>query len=118
MHIQEVDQKAWIQEQVEARSRRHRRERSAILASLTRPSLRAVSSTRIPRPEAFKLEGSETLIRCCTFCSTRPSTTNGRSVFGMAHRGRLNVLTNVVGKSYARSSESSKVSSIPGQPPE
>ena len=51
----------------------------------------------------FSLEGSETLIPMLHFLlDAAVDDDMEEAVIGMAHRGRLNVLTNVVGKSYAQ----------------
>ena len=51
----------------------------------------------------FSLEGAETLVPMLdALCTTAADSGMTDVVFGMAHRGRLNVLANVIGKSYAQ----------------
>ena len=57
----------------------------------------------------FSIEGVDASSRCSTKRSTRaPRSGAQHVVIGMAHRGRMNVLTHVMGKSYASCSTSSK----------
>ncbi|HEY5011447.1 MAG TPA: multifunctional oxoglutarate decarboxylase/oxoglutarate dehydrogenase thiamine pyrophosphate-binding subunit/dihydrolipoyllysine-residue succinyltransferase subunit, partial [Acidimicrobiia bacterium] len=105
MHIQEVDQKTWIQEQVEGT--RHEvttDERAAILAALNAAeAFERFLHTKYLGQKRFSLEGSETLIPMLDFLlDAAVDEGMQEAVIGMAHRGRLNVLTNVVGKSYAQ----------------
>ena len=49
----------------------------------------------------FSLEGSETLIPVLDFLLGYAADDNVDEVFfGMSHRGRLNVLANIIGKTY------------------
>ncbi|MEO6670478.1 MAG: 2-oxoglutarate dehydrogenase E1 component [Ferruginibacter sp.] len=51
----------------------------------------------------FSLEGGETTIAALdAILNTSASTNVEEVVFGMAHRGRLNVLANILGKTYAQ----------------
>ena len=59
--------------------------------------------TRYVGQKRFGLEGPSRPSCCSTPCSTRRRRRAWpRPVMGMAHRGRLNVLANIVGKSYRR----------------
>ena len=105
MHIQEVEQKSWIQEQVEGRHNEVSvAEREAIVASLNAAeAFERFLHTKYLGQKRFSLEGSETLIPMLHFLlDAAVDDDMEEAVFGMAHRGRLNVLTNVVGKSYAQ----------------
>jgi 2-oxoglutarate decarboxylase len=105
MHIQEVDQKTWIQEQVEGSQHEVTRgEREAILAALNAAeAFERFLHTKYLGQKRFSLEGSETLIPMLDFLlDAAVDEDMQEAVIGMAHRGRLNVLTNVVGKSYAQ----------------
>src|SRR4029079_2000600 len=105
MHIQEHHQKEWLQEQVETphplvtAAEKHR-----ILERLNAAeAFERFLHTKFLGQKRFSLEGAETLVpmldALCTFAAD-----SGMSnvVLGMAHRGRLNVLANVIGKSYTQ----------------
>ncbi|MET0920466.1 MAG: multifunctional oxoglutarate decarboxylase/oxoglutarate dehydrogenase thiamine pyrophosphate-binding subunit/dihydrolipoyllysine-residue succinyltransferase subunit, partial [Acidimicrobiia bacterium] len=105
MHIQEPDQKEWIQERVErptALVPTH--EKLRILERLNAAeAFERFVHTKYLGQKRFSLEGAETLIPMLdALCSEAADLGMSDVVLGMAHRGRLNVLTNVVGKSYAQ----------------
>ncbi len=105
MHIQEVDQKAWIQGEVEGVHHEVSAvERHSILTALNAAeALERFLHTKYLGQKRFSLEGSETLIPMLHFLLEAAADQSvEETVIGMAHRGRLNVLTNVVGKSYAQ----------------
>ncbi len=105
MHIQEPDQKRWVQQRVEGVSRelpvedkRHILERLNAAEGFER-----FLHTKYVGHKRFSLEGAESLIPMLDFLLEDASETGTeQAVMGMAHRGRLNVLVNVVGKSYGR----------------
>lgn len=103
MHIQDPEQKAWIQEQVEgvdttlsADEQRH------ILERLNEAEVfERFLHTRYVGQKRFGLEGAESAIVILDeILNAAAAAGQHESVIGMAHRGRLNVLANVVGKSY------------------
>ncbi|HSM44776.1 MAG TPA: multifunctional oxoglutarate decarboxylase/oxoglutarate dehydrogenase thiamine pyrophosphate-binding subunit/dihydrolipoyllysine-residue succinyltransferase subunit, partial [Acidimicrobiia bacterium] len=104
MHITDTDQKRWIQGYVEIPSVVFgHEEKLRILAKLNQAeAFERFLHTKYLGQKRFGLEGSETLIPALDSvldaCASEGQT---EVVMGMAHRGRLNVLTNIVGKSYA-----------------
>ncbi len=59
--------------------------------------------TKFVGQKRFSLEGGESTIPVLDeICERRPRLALDEVVIGMAHRGRLNVLANIVGKSYAQ----------------
>ena len=105
MHIQEPEQKAWIQQKVEGtHGDISREDKWRILAALNgAEAFERFLHTKFLGQKRFSLEGAETLIPMLDFLIDG-ATDSGMEevVIGMAHRGRLNVLANVVGKSYAQ----------------
>jgi 2-oxoglutarate dehydrogenase E1 component len=103
MHIQEPEEKRWIQEHVEgvdpelsADEHRH------ILERLNAgEAFEQFLGKRYVGQKRFGLDGAESaipLIDAVLECAAEEGLDG--AVMGMAHRGRLNVLTNIVGKSY------------------
>jgi 2-oxoglutarate dehydrogenase E1 component len=107
MHIQDPEQKQWIQDRVEATMNlwtldeaiRHR-----ILSRLIQAEeFEHFLQTRFVGQKRFGLEGLESTIVALDEILERAANGNGHEVvIGMAHRGRLNVLANVVGKSMTQ----------------
>jgi 2-oxoglutarate dehydrogenase E1 component len=105
MHIQDPDQKAWIQERIEAIHNRTdftAEGRKAILKRLTAAeSFEQFLAKKYVATKRFGLEGGEALIPAMEQVMKRGGQLGvDEIVMGMAHRGRLNVLANVMGKSY------------------
>ena len=106
MHIQDPDQKAWIQERIEA-ERNHTEFTSegkrAILKRLTVAEIfERFLDKRYTGTKRFGLEGGEALIPALEQVLKRGGQLGMKElVIGMPHRGRLNVLTNVMLKPYA-----------------
>ncbi|CAN5671266.1 multifunctional oxoglutarate decarboxylase/oxoglutarate dehydrogenase thiamine pyrophosphate-binding subunit/dihydrolipoyllysine-residue succinyltransferase subunit [soil metagenome] len=103
MHIQEPTEKAWIQGQVEGAStslppedQRH------ILGRLNAAeAFEKFLGTKYVGQKRFGIEGAESAIPILDAILERAAADALPSaVMGMAHRGRLNVLTNIVGKSH------------------
>jgi 2-oxoglutarate dehydrogenase E1 component len=103
-HISRARERLWLREQFEA-SRVHWTftgdEQTTILDSLTRAEgIERYLNTRFVGQKRFSLEGSETLIPMLDDLIQRSGEAGVQEiVIGMAHRGRLNVLVNVLGKS-------------------
>ncbi|MFP3916092.1 MAG: 2-oxo acid dehydrogenase subunit E2, partial [Actinomycetota bacterium] len=105
MHIQEPDQKRWIQERVEVDATpASDDERVRILRKLNEAeSFEAFLHTKYVGQKRFGLEGAESLIPLLDAALTAAAFDGMTSaVIGMSHRGRLNVLANIVGKAPAR----------------
>jgi 2-oxoglutarate dehydrogenase E1 component len=102
MHIQEPDQKKWIQEHVEgvdttldAAEQRWLLERLNAAEAFER-----FLHTKYVGHKRFGLEGAEAAIPFLdTVLDEAARAGVVEAVMGMAHRGRLNVLSNIVGKS-------------------
>ncbi|GIU86785.1 MAG: hypothetical protein KatS3mg009_1300 [Acidimicrobiia bacterium] len=105
MHIQEPDEKAWIQQHVEGvHVELTPGEKRSVLAALNAAeAFERFLHTKYLGQKRFSLEGAETLIPMLrTLLDAAADAGTEEVVMGMAHRGRLNVLANVVGKSYAQ----------------
>jgi multifunctional 2-oxoglutarate metabolism enzyme len=105
MHIQNPQERAWIQARVE---RPHERaghdEQLRILSRLNvAEAFEMFLQTKFVGQRRFSLEGAESLIPLLDAVLTEAARDDlDEVVLGMAHRGRLNVLANIVGKSYAQ----------------
>ncbi|MGH8912768.1 MAG: multifunctional oxoglutarate decarboxylase/oxoglutarate dehydrogenase thiamine pyrophosphate-binding subunit/dihydrolipoyllysine-residue succinyltransferase subunit [Acidimicrobiia bacterium] len=105
MHIQESEQKRWIQDRVEVTtSAANPEERVRILRKLNEAeSFETFLHTKYVGQKRFGLEGAESLIPLLdTVLSEAATAGMSSAVIGMSHRGRLNVLTNIIGKSPAQ----------------
>ncbi len=103
MHIQDPHQKRWIQEHVEGvdRSLAPDEQRYVLDRLNAAEVFERFLHTRYVGQKRFGLEGAESLIVLLDTLlddASRSGVTD--AVLGMAHRGRLNVLANIVGKSY------------------
>ena len=103
MHIDDLKVRSWLQERMEiSRNRVHldRREQVRILKKLIDA---AVFEEFIQRKylgaKSFSLEGAESLIPLLDLAIEKVAEQGAiEIVFGMSHRGRLNVLANIIGK--------------------
>ena len=103
MHIQEPQEKRWIQEQIEgADTTLEGEDQRRILRQLNAAeALSSFLGTKYVGQKRFGLEGAESTIPLLDALLTRAADAPlAEVVMGMAHRGRLNVLVNLVGKSY------------------
>ncbi|MFN7969797.1 MAG: thiamine pyrophosphate-dependent enzyme [Acidimicrobiales bacterium] len=101
-HIQEPAEKRWIQEQVEGRSTRvDVEDQRHILGRLNAAeALEKFLATKYLGQKRFGLEGAESLIPILDALLQEAADHGMDSAYlGMPHRGRLNVLANIVGKS-------------------
>jgi len=105
MHIQEPSQRKWIQDRVE---RPHeslpREEHLRILERLNSAEIfETFLQTKFVGQKRFSLEGGESTIALLDeVCEQAANTGLAEVCIGMPHRGRLNVLANIVGKSYGQ----------------
>ena len=105
MHISDPEEKQWIQDRVEplrdadplAHDERHRIVQKLNAAEAFERFLH----TKYVGHKRFSLEGAETMIPLidAIFSSAADGGVQ-QTVMGMAHRGRLNVLANIIGKPY------------------
>ncbi len=105
MHIQDPEQRRWIQERVEKKSEQP--DRALQLHVLKRlnaaEAFENFLQTKFVGQKRFSLEGGESLIPVLDAALTGAAERGlDEVVIGMPHRGRLNVLANIVGKSYAQ----------------
>jgi 2-oxoglutarate dehydrogenase E1 component len=106
VHISDVEQKEWIQQQLESTRTNPDYSRDFKIRVLERITAAEGLETHLHQKyvgqKRFSLEGGETLITALDEIITRGGTQGIEEiVFGMAHRGRLNVLVNIMGKSPA-----------------
>jgi len=106
MHIQELEQRRWIQRRIEVP--RNQTEftvegKRAILERLiVAEGLERFLDKRYTGTKRFGLEGGESLIPALEQVIKRGGQLGVKElVIGMPHRGRLNVLTNMMGKPFA-----------------
>ena len=107
MHIQEPEQKTWIRERIEGSKRSEwcdLETKWRVLNKLNAAeAFEKFLHTKYVGHKRFSLEGAETLIPMLDVLFTRAAEAGiEEAVIGMAHRGRLNVLANILGKSYAK----------------
>jgi len=103
-HIVATEQRHWIQQRMESvRSRPDfgRQARIHLLERLTAAEgLEKALASKYPGTKRFGLEGGESLIPMLDSMIQRCGSYSAKEiVIGMAHRGRLNVLVNILGKS-------------------
>jgi len=105
MHIQGPEERSWIQARVERpHGRADHEEQLRILSRLNvAEAFEMFLQTKFVGQRRFSLEGAESLIPLLDAVLSEAAA-NGlhEAVIGMAHRGRLNVLANIVGKSYGQ----------------
>ena len=105
LHIQETEKRRWIQSKIEPNNNIpsfSRDEKLRILNKIVQAEeFENFLHTRYVGQKRFSLEGGETLITALdSIFQKAPDEGVEEIVMGMAHRGRLNVLANVMGKSH------------------
>ncbi len=104
MHIDQLEARHWLQERMEGTENRIKLTRDEQLRILTRLTDAVIFEEFIQKKyvgaKRFSLEGGESLIPLLDLALERAGEQGIEElVVGMAHRGRLNVLANIVGKS-------------------
>jgi 2-oxoglutarate decarboxylase len=105
MHIQDPEQRRWIQEHVERPYTKPTKEHQLrILGKLNEAeAFETFLQTKYVGQKRFSLEGGESLIALLDALLQGAAEAELDEVaIGMAHRGRLNVLTNIAGKTYGQ----------------
>ncbi len=105
MHLQSPEERDWFQEEIEhPYSKPNREEQFRILGRLNAAeAFETFLQTKFVGQKRFSLEGGESLIPLLdTMLSEAADEGLDEVAIGMAHRGRLNVLTNIAGKTYAQ----------------
>jgi len=103
MHIDRLEMRVWLQRRMETTRNRlqlSREEQLRILTKLTdATTFEEFIQRKFVGAKSFSLEGGETLIPLLDLVIEKAADQGVEEiVFGMAHRGRLNVLANVMGK--------------------
>ena len=105
MHITDPAQRRWLQSHIEIKSTvPNRNEQLHILGRLNAAeALETFLQTKYVGQKRFSLEGAETVIALLdAVLSQAADQSLDEIVIGMPHRGRLNVLANIVGKPYGK----------------
>jgi 2-oxoglutarate dehydrogenase E1 component len=105
MHIQDPEQRRWFQEHLEhGYEKPSREEQLRILGKLNQAeAFETFLQTKFIGQKRFSLEGGESLLPLLdAIISEAADAGLDEAAIGMSHRGRLNVLTNIAGKTYAQ----------------
>ena len=105
MHIQDPEQRKWFQDKLERPySKPTREEQAHILEKLNEAeAFETFLQTKFVGQKRFSLEGGESTIAALDEILQCAANADLQEVaIGMAHRGRLNVLTNIAGKTYGQ----------------
>jgi len=105
MHIQDVEVRAWLQEAIESSRNQPAfspAERIRILRRVYKAELfERFLHTKYVGQKRFSLEGGETMVAAVdSIIEHCPHVAVAEVVLGMAHRGRLNILTSVMRKEF------------------
>ena len=105
MHIQDRNQRLWLRERVEGTRNQPsltREEKRRVLMKVNQAEmLEHFIHTKFLGQKRFSIEGGESLIPALdAIIDHAPELGVKEIVMGMAHRGRLNVLCNILNKSY------------------
>ena len=103
MHITDTEQKRWLQQRIESVESKPvitREEKIKILKGLiAADGMEKYLGAKFPGAKRFSLEGGDSLVPMLKGLISEAGKSGTKEVVvGMAHRGRLNVLVNVMGK--------------------
>ena len=103
MHITDTEQKRWLQQRIESVETKpviSREEKIKILKGLiAADGMEKYLGAKFPGAKRFSLEGGDSLVPMLKGLISEAGKAGTKEVVvGMAHRGRLNVLVNVLGK--------------------
>ena len=103
-HIDDIEARNWLQQRMESTQNRAQLSRPEQIRILTRLSDAVIFEEFIRRKftgaKSFSLEGAESLLPTLDLAIEEAGEQGIQEVVvGMAHRGRLNVLANIIGKS-------------------
>jgi len=106
MHIADPEQRKWFQEHLEVKYQKPSHdEQMRILGKLNEAeAFETFLQTKFVGQKRFSLEGGESTIALLDEILQRAAHSDDveNVAIGMAHRGRLNVLTNIAGKTYGQ----------------
>ena len=117
MHIADRKQRDWLQERLESGyTKPTREEHLRVLRRLNAAeAFEAFLQTKFVGQKRFSLEGGESLIPLLDAVMSEAAIAGIQEVcIGMAHRGRLNVLANLAGKSYSQVFSEFDGTAVPG----
>lgn len=106
MYIRNQKIKNWIKQKIESNKNTlvfSREEKKRLLNKITKAVVfENFLQTKFPGEKRFSLEGAEALIPALDMVVDKGASLGIEEfVLGMAHRGRLNVLANIMGKTYS-----------------
>ena len=105
MHITDPEQRRWLQQRIEVKADQPSRDKQLhILGRLNvAEAFETFLQTKYVGQKRFSLEGAETVIALLDAVLGEAADEQlDEVVIGMPHRGRLNVLANIVGKPYSK----------------
>ncbi|MFC7402782.1 multifunctional oxoglutarate decarboxylase/oxoglutarate dehydrogenase thiamine pyrophosphate-binding subunit/dihydrolipoyllysine-residue succinyltransferase subunit [Citricoccus sp. GCM10030269] len=117
MHLQDPEERKWFQDELEhPYAKPTREEQLRILGRLNAAeAFETFLQTKFVGQKRFSLEGGESLIPLLDGVMSGAADDGLDEVaIGMAHRGRLNVLTNIAGKTYAQVFREFEGTAVPG----
>lgn len=117
MHIQDPEQRRWVQSRIEVPySKPSKEEQLRVLGKLNEAeAFETFLQTKYVGQKRFSLEGGESTIAFLDTLIQHAAIAGLDEVaIGMAHRGRLNVLTNIAGKTYGQIFREFEGTTLPG----